>query len=275
MKISSEQLFQKLVCPYSKRIFHKPVLANDDTVYEEESIFKILEKHNGISPITNKEISIDYKNIKQLDSIIQMFINKYPKYLFDVYKPHGIICNMKLDEELFDNIIKRKNYDKLLLFEEFDIKYFGNPDNFIDMVKNTNDHLTREILSNIKNINRNDLWNWQALNYIVAHCSSNKVKIALDAGCDIHSICSDDKYTAFHQIFGYNHSIELRKYFIDNSLDLLSKNKFGRTPLEKIDDIILVEYALRNITSLEKNIALYLIDKFESLRDLVNSLKWT
>lgn len=63
------QEYNHLVCPISKQMFHKPVVAQDSYIYEYDYICQILKSNHRKSPITGEKMSA---NVKCLASVFMI-----------------------------------------------------------------------------------------------------------------------------------------------------------------------------------------------------------
>jgi ankyrin repeat protein len=137
--ISNEQI---LKCPISKKYFLEPVTLNDGNNYEkDEIIFLVLASQkshftNIISPITQKELTFDLKNLKvnsAFQQIINDFINlniidKKSQYKKEITDEKIELLKCPLSKKIFKNpiIIKNKIYEKNEFFIMIHNKYQSN-----------------------------------------------------------------------------------------------------------------------------------------------------
>lgn len=285
-----DDLVDKLRCPISGKLFLEPVVASDGKLYESDIVLDIYLNKNGVSPITDQEITSISTSVWQIKTLIRMLLENYD-YLKDelyVRSEVNIPTIISYSKQLFDiyknspNILSR--FDKLYI-NDFDIAVgeFG-------ILMNLDKRILKLLLSKMPDLNEKlrGSASWYPLNKAISVNKHEIVMALIEAGADINkSLCESDGWTSTHQIMYYpGYTTEIRKYFIDHCDDLFKKNTNGSSVMQFILSYRrkdLGEYALNKldtITDEDKKDILKFLNKYDNndtdipkLKDMVNLLK--
>ena len=252
-----DQLIEsKIICPITKMIFYDPVVAEDEFIYERDAISSWF-KNNSISPITGKPISKNIVSVIPIKNMIKEYLEKHPVEKKNQYKPDLThITNTKTIKQ----IIKKKEYDKLLAYTDFSMKEFFSYDDDIFLViwDTAPPKVQKYIIDNCIDIETQHINSSRLVHFVCQISNADVVtyifkKAKIDLECinkynrkPIHCVCENPKLT-----------YDLIKYAINKVKDLESRDIYGHTPFQYVcikhyDKPKLIKYFIDNVLKLDE-----------------------
>jgi len=198
------ELVERITCPITRQIFYKPVLATDGHTYEETAFFNWHKEHNT-SPITREKITDDVKPNYAIKSIIDMMINLNPEFKKKIFKPD---LTYKTNKKKIEQIIKDKEYHKLMEYVEFQLEEL----NMKDILTDCKDaKMIGYLLENCTNIHYT-IDGWNLANHASRNNNIHALRIAISKNVDTNVMVKDWNNL---QLACYESSFEVIDILID------------------------------------------------------------
>lgn len=176
---------QYLFCPITKQIFLNPVIASDGIHYESEAINLWLEKAT-ISPLTRQPINKLMYNSIFMKNLVKDFLLENPSEQSNQYVKS--YCHLDNIAEV-SNIIKNKEFNKLLLYREFHLEYLF--DNIVQLIQN-NDKIFFHIIDNTVNLEVKDNEKWSLVYFICMYGTLESIEYIISKGVTLSSDLFDN-----------------------------------------------------------------------------------
>lgn len=119
-------------CQITGEIMYDPVVASDGFVYEKDAIESWFI-YNNCSPITKQPLENKFYPCISVKKQIDKYLTKYPHKKAKQYIPSFEYTENK---NIIYDIIRAKNFDKLLKYKNFDVVSMGNFEIFITTCDN-------------------------------------------------------------------------------------------------------------------------------------------
>ncbi len=241
-----------ITCPISNQIFKNPVIAADGYIYEKTCIEKWLEIKKT-SPMTNNTLdNTELHDVFFLKNIIVDMIKQNPELKNQQYNSDPDINTDT--EKVFNNIVKNRNYEKLLDFKKIDLcllmniaetqlhSFYSNSlQNFL-----RNETVMKHIIDNCIDLNIPIKSSWRLIHYICwADTPEDLIRYIIDKGADLE-VATADLDTPIHFLLRNNTpKLAPIKYMIDKGVNLTTSNSIGMIPIEMIymsADFDLIKY---------------------------------
>lgn len=181
-----EEFIELIKCPQSKMIFNSPVLSNGIT-YEEQ--------------LCDDPDRIPYKG---LISLISAFLDEFPEYKDQQYKPVSMKLNGTTGKASLMGIINSGNYEKIYSYEKFTLGNMTH-DIITKFITNAQDAHIYHFIDNMINVDdEGGEIKWKIINYI-CKCRPNNIntlKYIIEKGGSMKSFCPDDNWYPLHQLIG-------------------------------------------------------------------------
>ncbi len=197
------ELVNLLTCPKSGKIFCNPVVCNGVTLEGD-----FCDDENKIPWVS-------------LRSFIASFLDEFPEYKTQQYVFVKKIIEHKNAQIAINNILKSRDFSKLVNYNNFSISYVESS-NMQNFIVNGKDHDLKYFIDNMENIHEIcPKKGWALINYLSSHCSNNPVifKYAIDKGCNVKSACVSDGWLPIHQVLTTSNNNENIKLIIDTHLN--------------------------------------------------------
>lgn len=178
-----------LICPITKQIYNRPVLADDGRIYETHAITEYFKNNNCKSPLTREPISSELQDCFHIKQLVDEFLNEYPEYkklqfMSDVY------TNFNYNKRKIYGYIDNKQFEKLKEFKEYVLSDENGRYTFITKLlrgidqANVLTDILKHVLSNCIDISVpiNDK---TPFDHIIELDSPELIKYMLDLGCEI------------------------------------------------------------------------------------------
>lgn len=205
--------------------FYEPVMACDGIVYEEQAITNWFAK-NSTSPVKNIDIDKNLTPVLLIKITIHEFIAKNPKEKENQYLPD---FRHEHNKNIIKSILKNRQYDKLLQYNEFIIELFLESDSLIKCEFT----IFKHIVDNCVDINAQ----YKSTNDTLAHkiCENGdaeKIMYILNKKIDLSAQNIYGK-TPFHLLcINKNITRQILKYCIANYQNLQTQDNYGNTPFD-------------------------------------------
>jgi len=225
-------IHEDILCPITKSIFYEPVCASDGHIYEKNAILKWFKTHNT-SPITNNIINKKLYNCYTIKSIIDKYLNNYPKYLVDQYD---------YNKRLFLN--NYKNVDYLEKIEKINITMLS-PIEWRDIFINTDIEYFLKILDIVSNIEDDIEDNYKLLDVIMFTDKMCNYITHNDIPLQIYKYLIN-KYTNVNLLHNFNRTImwyvcsdtdinlEILQFFINKGCMMHIKDEDNIAPIHNL-----------------------------------------
>jgi hypothetical protein len=229
-----EEFISLIRCPHTKKIFHTPVLSNGQA-YEDQ--------------ICNDPDKIAYVALK---SFITAFLDKFPQYKDEQYKPEEN-KNPNITKKIMDQIVTASTFNKILTYEQFTLSLFTY-DGLIKFIKYTNHEQLKYFIDNLKDLEEvHNPHKWKLINYIFSYRANDLeiLKYIIDKGCKMVSYCPDDTWYPLHQlilnstideciIFGIEAHIKegLSLFLVNGPGESIVKNIFKKTKFNVMKQLL-------------------------------------
>lgn len=215
-----EYIKESIYCPISSQIFLEPVVAEDGNIYEKDLIIDWIEKYHN-SPITRQSMSSKVYPSKFIKNLVEEYLKNNPKLKDDVYI-QDMTCNTHLSD--IHNFIKNKHFDKLLKYNEYDIKkLIENQFSYQYLIYDARNHC-------YKNKNKNKSY----FRYLLEECTNiNILKRVIDNSINFDKPTINSRL-GIHYICLYG-SKEFIEYMIDKRVSFSGITKNGSTCQKCID----------------------------------------
>ena len=250
------------MCPVTKQIFNRPVVADDGFTYEKWAIDRILSDTKQ-SPITREQLT-KYCESKLISKHKDDFLNDNPEFKnlqFDKMN-YSFIENISSISKLLDN----KNFKELCEYAEIHLNHEFNVVPFIKKISMSNinmEHFSM-ILDNSIDLNVKDNYKKLPIYHICLHGSYDMILCALDKNTNIYNI-DENENSIVHILFK-----QLNKLTLENKqmlLEYLINNKMLNVAYENIQKYSIMKTILSNCDNFINNI----LDKITNVK-LVNIL---
>ena len=229
------------ICPLSKKVFRRAVMAKDGITYEKKCIEAYLND-NKLSPVTGKFMRKNlHDNIninKLIDSMNEMEHLRYP----DVYTgPENAIKIIKC--------IKAGKYEELLMYKNIDLEMIHNSKLYVDNLllklfnKCKDVEIIKHFIDNVVDLDYADSDGWKIIHYICRYSPPENIKYIFAYNKSPNTInksrvdlecATNDGWKPIHYICRYSEP-EIIKYIIDNyKVDLECVNNDGLRPIHYI-----------------------------------------
>lgn len=253
-----DTFINKLRCPLTGKLFLEPVITDDGNIYEKDALINILIHNNGIIPNTGAQINNIGNTVWQLKTLIDLILQNYDyleKELYiknDIQLPNIIPHNKVLFNIFGNNLDILCRFDKLFI-KDFYLREGEKLDEFFKYDKNIIDKLLskmQDLNDGIRGNPDNDL---NPLNVAIKSSDKDIIMLFIKNGADINkAICTENNWTATHQIIYYNSDIEIIKMFIDKCDNLFQKTKNGNSIMNFIIRyrVDYIEYAINKLNEI-------------------------
>ena len=253
-----DTFINKLRCPLTGKLFLEPIIADDGNIYEKDALINILIHNNGIIPNTGNKINNIGNTVWQLKTLIDLILQNYDyikKELYiknDIQLPNIIPYNKGLFDIFGNNLDILYRFDKLFI-KDFYLRGGEKLDEFFKYNKNIIDKLLskmQDLNDGIRGNPDNDL---NPLNIAIKSGDKDIIMLFIKNGADINkAICTENNWTATHQIIYYNFDIEIIKIFIDKCDNLFQKTKNGNSIMNFIIRyrVDYIEYAINKLNEI-------------------------
>lgn len=230
-----------MMCPITRQIFLKPVVANDGFTYEKWAIDKILHgDRTQLSPITRKPIS-SYVENKFVENIVKETLRKNPDYK-KIQFNEDIYYDYCENREAARKLLQDKNYEEFSKYKNIHITDTISSREYIisrlfDSYYGPNDdQIIIKILDNCVDLNVNE--NVAPMGYIALYGSKKVIMHAIKLKGDFYGIDFSNNNSLIHIISQRSNlsninKIQIIMYVLNNFIINFSyKNKTGITILQ-------------------------------------------
>jgi hypothetical protein len=181
-----------MVCPITQQILKKPVIAEDEQVYEEEAIMSWL-KNNSTSPVTRQEITKKIYAVKMLENIIEDYIKKNPEQKSNQYVPFGAkVLAIKENPGVLFSYTSEEIYN-------FIMRLYELPTNDrIEIINHFNCYVPiMKYIVNSMDINqefRVGKLSRRLIHFVCTYATQSVVRYTVERGADLSAITSEGWY---------------------------------------------------------------------------------
>jgi hypothetical protein len=227
------ELIKLLSCPITGKIFRVPMIGSDNTVYEGEILFDMIENKKK-SPVTDEILKKDVRVVITMKTFIDTLEEEVDSVKENRYVPKNDISKMYhfSKSDILSIFGSRKNYQRLLKYDEFVIEDMDSH-LFVDMLKCATSDVIIHILDRLNNLEHT--WsNWSIINYICRYAKEDIIihMIKTYPTLDWNHPCQNS-WRPIHQI-AIKYSDTCVKEFLNLNVDLLEKNNECISGLEYI-----------------------------------------
>jgi len=204
-----------LICPLTQKIFKEPVKSSDHITYEYQAIVKWLSLEDT-SPVTGciMEDGVLENNKEILDAVNEYLLNN-PDAIVNQYVP----SNKYFDNiKKIDEIIRTKNYKKLLDYTEYDIENFFNKINDFKSFMENELLVIIHIINNTKDLETKIINGWRLI-HIICLYTTKLLNFIIKKGVDL-DILEDSGMAPLHIVTKHN-DLEAIKLLIVSGANLL------------------------------------------------------
>lgn len=263
----------ELICPITREIFNRPVIANDGFTYEEWAINKCINNDNeelNISPLTREPLN-SYQENKFIKGLVTRLLELKPELKEEQFSP-----------DVYNDYLQNRDYCvKLLINKRFselenikDIRLLDLTDNgyLIEFLskKCRDTEIFKKILTNAFDLNCKNKERFTPMYYIMMNCKKDIIITAMNLGAEIHNLCLLNYIEILDKntIISSEDQEEIIKYTIDNNLIVMAFIDKPRILLNFEDDSIIFNNIIDKIVTIEAGIH-KLID-ISTLVDYIN-----
>ncbi len=214
---------EDLICPITREIFNRPVLANDGFTYEEWAIKKCLNEES-VSPMTREPLN-SYQANKFIKGLVNKLLDSKPElkeeqFLSDVY--YDYLQN----KEHCNELLLQQRFIELTNIKDIRLQELTNKGYFIEFLSKrcTNTEIFKKILMNAFDLNCKNTKKLTPMYYIASDCNKDIILMAIELGAEIHSISSGPISTNIFRIIDSNTELtdedkeEIIEYIFNNNL---------------------------------------------------------
>ena len=244
------------MCPVTKQIFLKPVIANDGFIYEKWAIDGVLNcGRSKVSPITREPVS-QYSESKLITNLIDQFLNDNPEFNKMRFSD-SVYYNFGENISAISSHITNKNYKAISKYKEIYLNHDFKGYTFIEHVLNNCNNIKyfSKILDNCIDLNVYNNSGKLPMHYICMQGKYDIILCALEHNADIYKLNVNND-TVGHMPFikpnklNKEDKTSLIKYLIEKkNINLSTKDNAGNSLLYYIikhGSIDLISYIFNN-----------------------------
>jgi ankyrin repeat protein len=212
----SKIINENAIDPITKQIIKDGVIASDGCLYERVTIEKWLKKNNT-SPVTMEKLkSKKLYPCYPMKSMVDAFLEKYPKEKENQYVMHhaDYVDNV-------NNFIKNGEFNKLLLYEHFDMSKMKMKQ---ILFKKASNEVIKHVINHCDNLDWIDKNNQNLLHYATKRSTVDVVKLLIDKGINLECRTKIDEWTPIYYAIK-NNSFETVKLLIEKGVNLECEDK--------------------------------------------------
>ena len=216
-------------CPLTGKIYQVPVLAEDGFFYEELAILKHIAS-SKTSPTTQKPMNSNLITCVLFNVMLKMFLEKNPEKKIDEY-----VISHTQNKDYLDKIIIMKQYDKLLLFDDFDLSQFDH-NLIITLFRRASNEVLKYFIDHIINLEEPIASETNVKTYLIYYVVqySNLEILRHLAQNDINLEIRDSRnHRPIHTACRYA-SLEIIKYLVDCGVDLNCEQEYSWSSIHSI-----------------------------------------
>lgn len=215
-----------IMCPITCEIFHDPVVAKDGFTYERIAIKSWFENHNR-SPMTNKKLKNKavYPNLFIKEAIERMR-NTHPHIEEHIFSPD-------YSKKLIDQIIKTKDWSKLIRFNTFNTEKMIKHKQFYKILRKCNDiKILKHIVDNSDNMDYVNSKGTKPIIFYIRYSNADIISYLHEKGVNFEYE-NHNGNTAINHVCMSN-GLDALNLLLEKGLDPVHKNKHGMMALHHL-----------------------------------------